>query len=72
MSDDRPLSLQGDLPSKMTLTAAMAGMASGDQGAYRLRDLWAHEDLLNVLSAKHDVTVAVKPHGVVMLKLTKV
>ena len=59
------------MEAKMTLTGAMAGIAASDSSVYKLRDLWAHADLLNVLSAKHDVTVPVKKHGVVMLKLTK-
>ncbi len=54
----------------MTLTGAMAGLAAADSTVYRSRDLWEHKDLQWVLSSQHDLSVLVKPHNVVMLKLT--
>ncbi len=61
--------MQGEITLPMTLTAEMLTQTPGS-AHFHLRDLWAHKDLLTVLSAEKSVTLPVKAHGVVMLKVT--
>jgi len=47
-------------------------LTSSDQQKYRVRDLWAHADLKQLLTSKVGVVMPVPAHGVALLRLTPV
>ncbi len=64
--------IQGNTSTTLTLTSYMLE-AVGSAGTYTLRDLWLHADLTATIGrAQRSVSLPVKAHGVVMLKLTPV
>jgi alpha-galactosidase len=58
---------KGPVPRQVKITWEMLGLDASR--AYRVRDLWAHKD--QPLPAKNEVSALVAPHGVVVLKLSK-